>query len=143
MPRRRSTDEVRPDLTREAVLRFIADNPGRTSKRDIARAFDVKGDERVALKDLLADLQAEGVVAGGRKSFKTPGALPPVAVLEVSSRDEDGPLLAEPVRWDEEEDGERPRLPVRQERGKGRPPVSASAFSPGSRRTKPVSEWRG
>ncbi|MCB8837082.1 ribonuclease R [Aurantimonas sp. VKM B-3413] len=118
MARRQPREPNRPELSREAVLRFIADNPGRTSKRDIAKAFGVKGDERIALKDLLADLQAEGVLAGGRKRFGVPGALPPVGVFEVRGRDDDGALLAEPVNWDEDESGERPRLPVVQDRAK-------------------------
>ena len=66
MAKGRSRNDAPPELTREAVLRFIADNPGRASKRDIAKAFAVKGDGRVALKDLLADLQAEGLLAGSR-----------------------------------------------------------------------------
>ncbi|EAS51051.1 VacB and RNase II family 3'-5' exoribonucleases [Aurantimonas manganoxydans SI85-9A1] len=119
MAKGRSRNDAPPELTREAVLRFIADNPGRASKRDIAKAFAVKGDGRVALKDLLADLQAEGLLAGSRKRFSTPGVLPPVAVLEIRSRDDDGGLLAEPVSWDEAVDGERPRLAVRQDRAKG------------------------
>ncbi|EAU40506.1 putative exoribonuclease ii protein [Fulvimarina pelagi HTCC2506] len=113
MARKQSRTEA-PELSRDAVLRFIADNPGRSSKRDIAKAFDIKGDRRVALKDLIADLQAEGVLAGTRKCFKRPGQLPPVTVLEVRSRDRDGGLLAEPAEWNEDEDGERPRLLVRQ-----------------------------
>ncbi|MEN3791296.1 ribonuclease R [Fulvimarina sp. MAC3] len=111
---KKQTRSQMPELSREAVLRFIAENPGRSSKRDIAKAFDIKGDMRVALKDLLADLQAEGLLSGSRKSFKRPGALPPVTVLEIRSRDGDGGLLAEPADWDDDQDGDRPRLSVRQ-----------------------------
>ncbi|WP_102958304.1 ribonuclease R [Mangrovicella endophytica] len=117
MARRGRPDRDRPGLTRELVLRFIAENPSRSSKRDIAKAFDVKSEDRLLLKDILADLQAEGVIEGGRKRFNRPGALPDVLVLEIRSRDEDGGLLALPVGWDEAERGERPRLPVRQDRG--------------------------
>ena len=119
MARSPSRSAAAPDLTRESVLRFIADNPGRSSKRDIAKAFAIKGDERVALKDLLADLQAEGLLAGGRKKFAVPGELPAISVLEIRDRDDDGGLIAEPVSWDVAESGERPRLSVRQETGKG------------------------
>ncbi|RFC66414.1 ribonuclease R [Fulvimarina endophytica] len=110
---RRDDRDTGPEFSREAVLRFIADNPGRSSKRDIAKAFGIKGDRRIALKDLLTDLQAEGLLSGSRKSFKRPGELPSVSVLEIRGRDADGGLLAEPTEWDEEA-GERPRLPVRQ-----------------------------
>ena len=119
MARSPSRSASAPDLTRESVLRFIADNPGRSSKRDIAKAFAIKGDDRVALKDLLADLQAEGLLAGGRKKFAVPGELPAISVLEIRDRDDDGGLIAEPVSWDVAESGERPRLSVRQAAGKG------------------------
>ncbi|MCK5931250.1 MAG: ribonuclease R [Fulvimarina manganoxydans] len=118
MARNRTQDKA-PELSREAVLRFVADNPGRATKRDIAKAFGVKGDDRVALKDILAELQSEGLLGGTRKRFVRPGGLPPVAVLEIRRRDTEGGLIAEPADWDEDEQGERPQLPVRQEAGKG------------------------
>ncbi|TFF27488.1 ribonuclease R [Jiella endophytica] len=122
MARRNTGRDEMPALTREAVLRFVADNPGRASKREIAKAFGVKGDDRIALKMLLAELQSEGVISGDRRRFKTPGALPPVGVFEIRRRDEEGALLAEPVTWDRLEDGEPPRIPVRVERDKGPAP---------------------
>ena len=116
MARRKTGQGEAPALTREAVLRFVADNPGRASKREIAKAFGVKGDDRIALKMFLAELQSEGVLAGDRRRFKTPGALPPVGVFEIRRRDEDGALLAEPVTWDRVEDGDPPTIPVRVDR---------------------------
>jgi len=82
----------RPD--RAAVLRYIEENPDKSGKRDIARAFSLKGEDRVWLKDLLADLHDEGLLAGNRKRPLRAGALPTVATLEVFSRDSDGTLLA-------------------------------------------------
>ncbi|WP_182087036.1 ribonuclease R [Aureimonas sp. ME7] len=113
MARRAKPDHEARSLSKEAVLRFLAENPGRSTKRDLAKAFGVKGDERYVLKDILADLQAEGVLEGGRKSYRRPGELPSVAVLEIRGRDDDGGLLATPVEWDEDERGPRPRFAVR------------------------------
>ncbi|SHJ46293.1 RNAse R [Aureimonas altamirensis DSM 21988] len=110
----RQPDKGRPDLTREEVLRFIAENPTRATKRDIAKAFGIKGDMRAALKDILNDLQAEGLLEGGRKSYSTPGARPAIGVLDVRSRDDEGGLLADPVSWNEDELGETPRFRLRQ-----------------------------
>lgn len=103
-----------PALDREGVLRFIAENPSRATKRDLAKAFAVKGDERVVLKNILAELQSEGVIEGGRKRYSKPGALPAVGVFRVCARDDEGGLLVEPVQWDE--DGDRPLLRLRQSR---------------------------
>jgi len=35
------------------ILEFIRENPGRASKREITRAFQIKGEEKIKLKKLL------------------------------------------------------------------------------------------
>ena len=86
--------------SKEAILDFIKGasqdkQPAKLGKREIARAFSVKGGDRVALKQLLAEMTEEGLLSGNRKAFKEPGALPPVAVLEIVGRDAEGELIAE------------------------------------------------
>ncbi|MFH2014584.1 MAG: ribonuclease R [Pseudomonadota bacterium] len=83
--------------TREALLAFIEANPDRASKRDIAKAFDLKGDGRIWLKRTLAELSEEGKLDVERKAYSKPGALPPVVALEIFGRDRDGGLLARPI----------------------------------------------
>jgi ribonuclease R len=34
----------------EALLEFLSNNPGQTGKREVARAFGIKGADRIALK---------------------------------------------------------------------------------------------
>jgi ribonuclease R len=93
--RRGPGDQYRP--SRDEILRFIAENPDRTGKRDIAKAFSLRGDDRIWLKDLLRDLQDEGLLEKTRsKRLTRPGTLPHVAVLDIFGRDEDGLLLARP-----------------------------------------------
>ena len=46
--------------TKTDVVDFIKRSPNRTGKRDIARAFGVKGADRVALKAMIKELEAEG-----------------------------------------------------------------------------------
>jgi ribonuclease R len=119
MAKRAKPFDISTVLTREAVLRFIADNPQSAGKREIAKAFGVKGDSRLLLKDILADLQAEGLLAGSRKQFVRPGALPDITVLEIRQRDDDGGLLAVPLGWDNAVSGDRPSFLVRQTPGAG------------------------
>ncbi|MFM9939510.1 MAG: ribonuclease R [Hyphomicrobiaceae bacterium] len=95
--------------TREQILSFIADAQEKVGKREIARAFSVKGSDRIALKALLADMTAEGQLVGNRKAIKQRGKLPAVALLEVVDRDNDGELIAEPVEW-EDDGGPKPRV---------------------------------
>jgi ribonuclease R len=105
--------------SKHQILEFIEGAQARPAgKREIARAFSVKGSDRVVLKRLLAEMAEDGLLSGNRKGFKRPGALPSVAVIEIVARDADGDLIAEPASWDGE--GERPRILVLPARGKAR-----------------------
>jgi ribonuclease R len=86
--------------SRDDVLQWISDNPTKTSKRDIARAFGIKGQARIDLKRLLKELEADGHLEKRRKSFRDPETLPPVSVCRVVGADSDGDLFLEPVEWD-------------------------------------------
>ena len=46
--------------TKEEILEWISENPAKTGKRDIARAFGIKGSDRIDLKRLLKELEADG-----------------------------------------------------------------------------------
>ncbi|MEO8241850.1 MAG: ribonuclease R [bacterium] len=83
--------------SKEQIRQWITDNPTLSAKRDIAKAFGIKGDARIDLKRLLRELEAEGVVEKKARSYREPGALPPVAVLEVIGPDADGDLMARPL----------------------------------------------
>nr|WP_237351881.1 ribonuclease R [Rhizobium sp. ACO-34A] len=110
---------------REVLLEFIVDNPDRASKREIAKAFGLKGDARVELKDLLRAMEDDGLLQKSRKSLARPGALPPVTVLDITTRDKDGELIGRPAEWDEEL-GVAPAVAIRQssaDRAKGKAPV--------------------
>ena len=96
--------------SREEILRFMNEAEGKVGKRQIARAFGISGDSRTELKRLLAEMSREGVIVGNRKAVKKRGALPPVAVLEIVSRDAGGDLIAEPAAWNEP--GKRPRARI-------------------------------
>lgn len=94
--------------SREAILQFIADHPGRAGKREIGRAFSVKGSERAELKALLNDMAAEGLIEKSGKRLKRPGDLPKVLVLDIYGRDGEGTLLARPAEGFD--DGDDPPL---------------------------------
>jgi ribonuclease R len=96
---------------KDDILRYVREAQGKVGKREIAKAFGIKGGDRVALKNLLAEMSAEGSLAGGKKRVRETGALPAVSVIEVVERDSDGELVAEPVTWDDEESA-RPRILV-------------------------------
>ncbi len=99
--------------TRDELLAFIRDSETPVGKREIARAYGLKGDQRIELKELLRDLRDSGEIAPDRaKTFRDPQAMTETAVLEIVSVDKDGHLLAVPRRHDEEKDGPAPRIEV-------------------------------
>jgi ribonuclease R len=85
--------------SKEAVLRWIADNPAQTSKRDIAKAFGIKGADRVELRRLLREMQDEGQLSKRRRSYDDPNRLPPVSILKLDRTDRDGDLYLRPADW--------------------------------------------
>ena len=94
--------------SKDEILAWISDNPTLTSKRDIAKAFGIKGADRIELKRLLRELEGEGHLAKRKKTYRDPDKLPPVAVLEVAEVTPDGDLFARALEWQGE--GEAPRI---------------------------------
>jgi ribonuclease R len=109
--------------TREQVLDFIRRSPTPVGKREIARAFQLKGADKIPLKAMLKELAESGEIDRGRKRrVAPPGALPEVAVLVIEGPDPDGDLLARPLSWAGEETP--PRIEVAPER-RGAPALAA------------------
>ncbi len=94
--------------TKDEVLTWISDNPTLTSKRDIAKAFGIKGARRIDLKRILKELEGEGHLSKRKKTYRDPDKLPPVSVLRVSGQTDDGDVLAEALEWTGE--GEAPTV---------------------------------
>ncbi len=94
--------------TKEEILQWISDNPTLTSKRDIAKAFGIKGAARIDLKRILRELAAEGHLEKRSKTYRDPNRLPPVSVLQVQAPDADGDMMAAALEW--HGDGDAPRV---------------------------------
>ncbi|CDK97499.1 Putative ribonuclease R [Magnetospirillum gryphiswaldense MSR-1 v2] len=101
--------KIKPVPSKQEVLEFIRSQPGHVGKRELARAFNLKGADKIMLKAVLKELEGEGSVQrGAKRSFAQPGALPDVSVVEITGADTDGELLARLVAWDQ--DGRPPRI---------------------------------
>ncbi len=108
--------------TRDELLAFIRESATPVGKREIARAYGLKGDQRIELKELLRDLRDSGEIAADRaKTFKDPKALTDITVLEIVKVDADGHLLAIPRRHDVEKDGPPPRIEIQPQTSRGIP----------------------
>ncbi len=87
-----------PLPTKKQLLEFINDSTTPVGKREIARAFQLKGQQRAELRGLLKELEKEGNIDRGHKRRMAPkGTLPEVTIIEVTELDIDGELHAKPV----------------------------------------------
>ena len=90
-----------PFPTKQQVLEFVRERTGPAGKREIARAFNIRGTDRTRLNDILRELRADGELDRGRgRRYSEPGALPKVGVIEITGLDRDGDPVARPVNWD-------------------------------------------
>lgn len=101
--------------SREAILEAMAQQPTLDGKRDLARHFGIHGDMRTPFKVLLKQMEGEGFIARTRKQIRPTAALPAVTVLDIPADADPDDLHAFPAQWNEEE-GERPRVAVKQPR---------------------------
>jgi ribonuclease R len=111
--------------SKKEILDFIADSGQPAGKREIARAFGVKGSDKIALKKLLNEMGEEGLVETSKgRALHPAGGVPKVTVLRILDADDDGRIWARPEQW--EADSAPPRIRVIE---KGR----QSALGPGDR----------
>ncbi len=85
--------------TKQQILEWLADNPGQSAKRDIAKAFGIKGAARIELKRVLKEMEAEGMLERRRSSYHDTDRLPPVTVLQILPPDASGDQFARPLEW--------------------------------------------
>ncbi|MFD2250998.1 ribonuclease R [Pseudochelatococcus lubricantis] len=114
--------------TKEQIVSFITESPGKVGKREIARAFGIGGGQRIWLKRILRELEDEGAIDRRHKTLNRTGSLPPVVLADITARDRDGELIARPAEWDDADgDARAPRilvhLPRRQRPGQPVPGV--------------------
>ena len=105
--------------TREQILEFIQSADGPADKREIAKAFGLKGNEKIALKALLKDMVEEGRIDGKKTAYHRMGGVPKVTVLKVVAI-EDGEAIAR----------------ARELGGGGRGPATDAGREEGSRRAE-------
>ena len=106
---------MNPVPTKDQIRQWILDNPTLLAKRDIAKAFGIKGDARIDLKRMLKELEDEGAVTRVARRYIEADVLPPVAVLEVLAPDGNGDLFARPLEAGVPTDG--PRILIMPQKG--------------------------
>src|SRR6188768_1658151 len=95
--------------SREQVIEFLQSSEKPAGKREIAKAYGLKGEEKIALKRLLKDMAEEGLIDGKKTAFHRMGGVPKVTVLRVVDID-DGEAVAIPDAWHPDDGAPPPRL---------------------------------
>ncbi|HMC91294.1 MAG TPA: RNB domain-containing ribonuclease [Allosphingosinicella sp.] len=104
--------------TRQQILDFIASSDEPAGKREIARAFGLSAQDKIALKALLRDMADEGLIdSSPGRAFHQAGGVPKVTVLRVTDVDDSGQAWAVPERW--ESAAPEPRVRVLERKGRG------------------------
>lgn len=81
-------------ISKESVLKFLADNPHITTKRDIARAMHISGKGRTELRHILKDLEADGKLERtAKRAFAQADSPPPTGIVAFERVDEHGDLV--------------------------------------------------
>jgi ribonuclease R len=97
--------------SRKQILDFIAASDQPAGKREIARAFGIRGDAKIQLKKLLNDMADEGLIETGRaRAFNKAGGMPRVTVLRIVEADDSGHVFGTPEQW--EADTPPPKLRI-------------------------------
>lgn len=80
------------------LLEYIESQPHPVSRRDLARAFKIKGSQRIPMKSVLKELMTEGkLIRQGGMLHKT--EISPVTMVEITGVNRQGFPLARPVQW--------------------------------------------
>ncbi len=110
--------------SREQIVEFIQTAQGVVGKREIAKAFGLKGQEKIALKKLLKDMAEEGLIDGKKTAYHRMGGVPKVTVLRVVAI-EDGEAMAVPDAWSPDAAEAPPQITLREKSGRGGKSVPA------------------
>lgn len=112
-------------MKKSDIAEFIEGAQKPVTKREIARAFGIKGGEkRVALKQILKKLEAEDRIAkhaGG--AYSVPEGLPAAGVAEVADIDLDGDVFMRLLDWNEDIRGPQPKIEFIGKKGHPEPQI--------------------
>jgi ribonuclease R len=109
-------------FTKAAIFEFIKAQPTPPTRRDIARAFNIKDQTRILLKAILKELEQESVIKRNTGAYQ-PTESPQFIDVEITEISADGEFIGSPLDWPSEKP--RPKIYILAPRlRKGRPPVN-------------------
>jgi len=116
------------------IADYIQNASGKVTRRDIANAFGVKGDDRVALKTLLREMVSRGMILRGPgKGYEIAGQMPNVSVVHVTGISDGGSAFGIAQAWRGEGEGPRIRLEDFSKKGRKGSRVKPTSLAPGDK----------
>ena len=93
LPKTKKLGQSRPNI--EQIKTYINSTSTPVTRRDVARAFKIKGSDRIWLKKTLRELTGSGeVTLSHRRGFSASSkTVPPVSIIEIIKVLDDGELL--------------------------------------------------
>ncbi len=96
--------EKAPLPSMQDLTDYLRTQDGKVNKREIARAFKIRGDDRIALKSMLRELKEEGVLLNASKNnIEIRPDLKTKISAEITGEDSKGNLIARPLNWSRNE----------------------------------------
>ena len=97
MPKKQNLGDSLPNV--EQLKNYINNASRELTRRDIARAFNIRGNDKVWLKKTLRELTNSGdIILNHRRKFNETNNSPSVSVVEITKIFDDGGAIAQLVR---------------------------------------------
>jgi len=97
-----------PTLSPENILRMVTERNRTLSKGEIAKHFQLKGEERRALREHLQELVESKRLKKRGHRYSLPNQLPSTVPAEIRLIDHEGDLVASPLQWNH--DSKKPEI---------------------------------
>ncbi|MEP6103390.1 MAG: ribonuclease R, partial [Parasphingorhabdus sp.] len=113
MAGRRKPHKPKQVPTRKQIMDLIERSDQQVGKREIAKAFGLRGSDKIALKALLKDMADEGLIdSTPGRAFHKMGGVPKVTVLKIVEID-GNEAIGIPERW-EAESAPAPKIRIKE-----------------------------
>ncbi|PHR56991.1 MAG: ribonuclease R [Robiginitomaculum sp.] len=88
-------------ITRDTILKTVRETSEELTKRGLVRALGLSGDQRRELRLILSELTEDGtLIRTDRRTYRCSGTLPRVMAARIDHIDDQGDLIAVPVKWE-------------------------------------------
>jgi ribonuclease R len=95
--------------SKEQILEVLVNDKSIKGRRDLGRAFGIRGEMRTPFKLLLREMSKQGLIGKNSKRLSSHENLPSVTVLEIPSDANPDEMIAYPINWQGEE-SKRPTI---------------------------------